>query len=85
MFLDGRGEFRLGDATFAVEPGDCVMAAPQVGHAFRNTGDTDLHYLVVADDPLNEFWCYPDTDKFGFPKPRKVFRATEVDYCEGEE
>lgn len=85
VFVEGRGEFRLGDATFAVEPGDCVMAAPGVGHGFRNTGDTDLHYFVIADDPLNEFWAYPDSNKFGFPKPRKIFRATEADYSDGEE
>jgi len=85
VFLAGRGEFRLGDATFAVEPGDCVMAAPQVGHSFRNTGDAELHYLVIADDPPNEFWCYADTGKFGFPKPRKIFRATEIDWLDGEE
>lgn len=85
VFLEGRGEFRLGDATFAVEPGDCVMAAPGVGHAFRNTGESDLSYFVIADDPPNEFWAYPDSNKFGFPKPRKIFRATEVDYSDGEE
>ncbi len=85
VFVEGHGEFRLGDATFAVEPGDCVMAAPQVGHSFRNTGDADLHYFVVADDPLNEFWAYPDSNKFGFPKPRRIFRATDADYSDGEE
>lgn len=85
VFLEGQGEFRLGDATFAVEPGDCVMAAPQVGHGFRNTGTSDLHYFVIADDPLNEFWAYPDSGKFGFPKPRKIFRAIEAEYSDGEE
>lgn len=85
VFLEGRGEFRLGDATFAVEPGDCVMAAPGVGHGFRNTGDVDLHYFVIADDPLNEFWSYSDSGKFGFANPRKIFRVTEVEYSDGEE
>lgn len=85
VFLDGRGEFRLGDATFTVEPGDCVMAAPKVGHGFRNTGDSDLLYFVIADDPLNEFWAYPDSSKFGFPNPRKIFRAVEAEYSDGEE
>jgi uncharacterized cupin superfamily protein len=85
VFLEGRGEFRLGDATFAIEPGDCVMAAPRAGHSFRNTGDADLLYFVIADDPLNEFWAYPDSNAFGMAHPRKIFRATEVDYCDGEE
>lgn len=86
VFLEGRGEFRLDDATFPVEPGDCVMAAPGVGHGFRNTGESDLLYFVIADDPLNEFWCYADSNKFGFPKPRKVFRAVDVPhFTDGEE
>jgi uncharacterized cupin superfamily protein len=85
VFVEGRGEFRLGDETFSVEPGDCVMAAPQVGHGFRNTGASDLRYFVIADDPLNEFWAYPDSNKFGMAKPRKIFRATDADYSDGEE
>ncbi|MBI2512554.1 MAG: cupin domain-containing protein [Opitutae bacterium] len=85
VFLEGCGEFRLGDATFAVEPGDCVMAAPGVGHGFRNAGVADLLYFVVADDPLNEFWCYADSNKFGFPKPRKIFRAVDVAHFTDDE
>jgi uncharacterized cupin superfamily protein len=85
VFVEGRGEFRLDDARFAVEAGDCVMAAPGVGHGFRNTGESDLHYFVVADDPPNEFWCYVDSGKFGFPKPRNFSRATDVDWLDGEE
>jgi uncharacterized cupin superfamily protein len=85
VFLEGCGEFRLSDATFAVEPGDCVMAAPGVGHGFRNTGNSDLLYFVIADDPPNEFWAYPDSNKFGFPKPRRIFRANDAEYSDGEE
>ncbi|MBA4137213.1 MAG: hypothetical protein C0518_07845 [Opitutus sp.] len=85
VFLEGRGEFRLGDARFAVEPGDCVMAAPQVAHAFTNTGDADLLYFVVADDPPTDFWCYSESGKYGHAKPRKIFRATDADWLDGEE
>lgn len=85
VFLEGRGEFRLGDARFAVEPGDCVMAAPGVGHTFRNAGDSALLYFVIADDPPTEFWGWPESGRFGFAKPRKIFRAIDVDYLDGEE
>lgn len=85
VFLEGRGEFRLGDESFAVEAGDCVMAAPGVAHMFKNSGETDLHYLVVADDPLADFWHLPDSNKWGFSSPRKTFRLTEVEYLDGEE
>jgi uncharacterized cupin superfamily protein len=85
VFLEGRGEFRLGDARFPIEPGDCVMAAPHMAHAFTNTGDSDLHYMIVADDPPSDFWCYTETQKYGHAKPRKIFRATDADWLEGEE
>jgi uncharacterized cupin superfamily protein len=85
VFLEGGSEFRLGDARFAVEPGDCVMAAPGAGHQFRNTSDADLHYLVIADDPPVEFWHLPDSGKYGLSSPRKYFRAQETDYLDGEE
>jgi uncharacterized cupin superfamily protein len=85
VFLEGRGEFRLGDARFPIEPGDCVMAAPEAAHAFTNTGDTELLYFVIADDPPTDFWCYTETGKYGHAKPRKIFRATEVDWLDGEE
>ena len=85
VFVAGRGEFRLGDARFEVGPGDCVMAAPGVGHTFRNTGEGDLLYFVVADDPPNEFWVWPDSDKVGLAQPRRILRGTDVDYFDGEE
>lgn len=84
LFTAGRGVFRLGDRRFEVGPGDAVMAAPGVAHDMTCTGDTDLHYLLVADDPPVEFWHYPDSDKWGFNQPRKFFRMTEVGYDDGE-
>lgn len=83
-FLAGAGEFRLGDARFPVEAGDLVLAQPGVPHNFRNIGEGDLDYFLVADDPPTEFWHYPDSNKYGLVPPRKIFRATEVDYEDGE-
>ena len=83
-FLAGTGEFRLGDEIFPIEPGDLVLAKPGVPHTFRNTGEVDLDYFLVADDPVTEFWHYPDSNKYGFSNPRKIFRITEVDYEDGE-
>jgi uncharacterized cupin superfamily protein len=84
-FTAGGGEFRLGDARFAVEPGDCVMAAPGAAHMFSNRGDSDLHYCVIADDHTNETWHLPDSGKVGFSNPRRFVRTVEVDYFDGEE
>lgn len=85
VFTTGRGEFRLGEQSFVVEPGDCVMAAPGTPHTFRNIGTADLLYFLVADDPATEFWHYPDSGKWGFNSPRKIFRAQETGYFDGEE
>jgi len=84
-FLEGRGEFRLGDARFEVGPGDAVMAPPFVAHNFRNTGETDLQCFIVADDPPADYRYYPDSGKYGFSHPRKIFRLTETDYFDGED
>lgn len=85
LFLGGRGEFRLGADRFAVGPDDMVMARPGVAHTFTNTGQDDLLYLLVSDDPPADYWHYPDSGKWGFSTPRKFFRPTEFDYFDGEE
>ncbi len=85
LFTAGSGEFRLGEERFPIEPGDAVLARPGVPHTFRNTGPDDLDYFLVADDPAAEFWHYPDSQKFGFSSPRRIFRAVDADYFAGEE
>lgn len=85
FFTAGRGEFRLGDLRLPIEPGDCIVAAPGVAHTFANTGDADLCCFLVADNPPAEFWHYPDSGKYGFSAPRKIFRAQETDYFDAEE
>lgn len=84
-FLEGRGEFRLGDARFEVGPGDAVMAPPFAPHTYRNTGETDLRCFIVADDPPADYRYYPDSGKYGFSHPRKIFRLAETDYFDGED
>lgn len=68
-----------------VSAGDVFVHPPGEAHQLTNTGGVDLDYLLVADNPLNEFWHYPDSNKWGFRSPRKIFRAAEVDYHDGEE
>ena len=46
---------------------------------------TDLLYFLIADNPAIDIWRYPDSDKWGHNAPRKIFRATEADYWDGEE
>jgi uncharacterized cupin superfamily protein len=85
FFTAGSGEFRLGDERFAVGPGDAVLAPPGAAHTFTNTGPDPLAYFLVADDPPADYWHYPDSGKWGFSSPRKIFRPTEADYFDGEE
>jgi hypothetical protein len=40
---------------------------------------------LIADNPPVDIWHYPDSDKWGFRPPRKIFRAAEIDYWAGEE
>lgn len=58
---------------------------PGEPHQLINSGATDLVVLLVADNPPNVFWHYPDSNKYGLRSPRKIFRATDVDYHDGEE
>ncbi len=85
VILTGTGIVRADTESYPVESGDVIVHPPGEAHQLTNTGSTDLEYLLVADNPPNEFWHYPDSNKFGFRAPRKIFRAAEVDYHDGEE
>ena len=76
---------RAGAETGPVQAGDAVVHPPGEAHQLTNSGPGDLDYFLVADNPPNEFWHYPDSDKWGFRSPHKIFRATEIDYHDGEE
>ena len=52
---------------------------------FRSDPGQDLDYFLIADDPPAEFWHYPESGKWGFSNPRKIFTATDADYLAGEE
>ncbi len=85
IFLEGTGAFRTPAGIANVGPGDIVLCPPGEAHQFTNTGQTDLRYLLVADNPIYDVYHYPDSDKWGLRAPRKNFRLNEIDYWEGEE
>jgi uncharacterized cupin superfamily protein len=85
VILTGTGTVRADAETGPVSAGDVVVHPPGEAHQLTNTGTVELDYLLVADNPLNEFWHYPDSHKYGFRAPRKIFRATDADYHDGEE
>jgi uncharacterized cupin superfamily protein len=85
IFLEGTGTVRTAEGLHPVGPGDVVLHPPGEAHQFTNTGATDLLYFLIADNPVIDIWRYPDSDKWGHNAPRKIFRATEADYWDGEE
>lgn len=83
--LSGTGTMRHGNERREVKAGDVMMHPPGNAHQLINTGSTDLLYYLVADNPLTEYWHYPDSDKWGFKPGRAIFRKQDVDYHLGEE
>lgn len=81
----GRGLVRAGNETVQVQAGDVVLHPPGEAHQIRAAADSELTFLLVADNPPVDYWHYPDSNKWGLRAPRKFFRPTEVDYWDGEE
>ncbi|MEY3774380.1 MAG: hypothetical protein RLZZ129_1160 [Verrucomicrobiota bacterium] len=81
----GRGVMRHGSERREVKAGDLALHPPGSSHQLINTGDTDLTYYLVADNPLTEVWRYPDSNKWGFRPGGGIFLRQEVDYHFGEE
>jgi uncharacterized cupin superfamily protein len=85
LILDGRATVRTESETAILIPGDVILHPPGEAHQITNAGDTDLVFLLVADNPPVEYWHYPDSEKWGIRSPRTFFRPTKVDYWDGEE
>jgi uncharacterized cupin superfamily protein len=66
-------------------PGDVILHPPGEAHQIRAATDSELTFLLVANNPPVDYWQYPDSNKWGLRAPRKFFRPAEVDYWDGEE
>jgi uncharacterized cupin superfamily protein len=99
VIIDGEGQYRVGDQTYPVKPGD-VISAPTGGrehaHQLINTGTEDLRYICFSTMQRTDVVEYPDSNKIGAvtwggsddPGPKFSHRAiaTEpVGYWEGED
>jgi uncharacterized cupin superfamily protein len=98
--LEGRGEVRIGDATYPIRTGDiiaCPAGGRETAHQIVNTGAVELRYLAVSTRMYPEIAEYPDSGKFGVlaelspdadDRPRTfrfVGREDQcLDYWEGE-
>jgi uncharacterized cupin superfamily protein len=62
--LAGRGVAEIGEQTYEVGPGDCMLfGAPSVGHHLRNPFDADLVYLMGGENREFEIGEFPRLKK----------------------
>ena len=89
LIISGEGTFRYKDGTTKVVAGDAFIFGPDEPHQLINSGETDLVYYVIADNPIGESAYYPESGKWKVNKSsatnRVVIKGRETDYFDGEE
>jgi len=97
FIVAGAGEYRYGDATFALRAGDLVSApAGGKAHQIINTGPEDLRYLGISSMSSMDVVEYPDSKKVAMAAGVKnadfrtasyvgMGRLTPADYYDGED
>ena len=89
LIVSGKGSVRDKDGTTDVVAGDAFIFGPNEPHQITNSGDVDLVYYVIADNPIGESGYYPDSGKWKVNKTsqadRVVIKGNEADYFDGEE
>ena len=84
--LRGSATVRTAEGTYQAHPGDVILHPPNEAHQMMNGGTEDVVYLIIADNPSLDVCSYPDSEKLSIPgAPRRVVRAVDVDYYDGEE
>ncbi|HEY5383008.1 MAG TPA: cupin domain-containing protein [Candidatus Paceibacterota bacterium] len=66
--VEGNGEVRIGDKTYAIKKGDfiaCPPGGPDTAHQIINTSKAELLYVGVSTKEAPEIADYPDSKKFG--------------------
>src|SRR5256885_17016740 len=63
LVVSGKGSVRHKDGTTEVVPGDAFVFGPAEPHQLSNSGQEDLVYYVIADNPIGESNYYPDSGK----------------------
>lgn len=89
LIVNGKASVRDKDGTTNVAEGDVFMFGPNEPHQITNSGDVDLVYYVIADNPVGESGYYPDSSKWKMNRnsqvDRVVIKGSEADYFDGEE
>ena len=66
---------------------DAFFFGPGEAHQLTNTGEDDLVYYIIADNPLGDSCYYPDSGKFAVWKEgaeEVIVKGRETEYFEGE-
>ncbi len=66
--VEGEGEIRIGDKTYAIKKGDfiaCPPGGPETAHQIVNSSEAELIYIGVSTKEDPEIAEYPDSKKFG--------------------
>lgn len=98
--IEGEGEIRLGEAVYAIRPGDiiaCPAGGKETAHQIINTGTGELKYLAISTKLSPEISEYPDSGKFKVlaeysadtdSQPREFRfvgrKSLSIDYWDGE-
>ena len=89
LIVSGKATVRDQNGTTEVAAGDAFIFGPNEPHQITNSGDEDLIYYVIADNPIGESGYYPDSGKWKMNKTsqadRVVIKGQEADYFDGEE
>ena len=89
LVISGNGSVRHKNGTTQVVAGDVFIFGPNEPHQITNSGDVDLIYYLIADNPIGESAYYPDSGKWKANKTsaadRVVIKGPETDYFDGEE
>ena len=86
LVVSGKGSIRDKTGSTIVTAGDAFIFGPNEPHQIINSGNVDLVYYVIADNPIGESCYYPDSNKWLVRSPeRRFMRSEPLDYFDGEE
>ena len=89
LVIAGKGSVRDENGTTEVVAGDAFIFAPNEPHQITNSGEEDLVYYIIADNPIGESAYFPDSGKWKVNRhsasDRIVLKGKETDYFDGEE
>jgi uncharacterized cupin superfamily protein len=87
VIVSGKGQVRDKNGLADVAAGDAFVFGPGEAHQLTNSGEDDLVYYIIADNPLGDQCYYPDSGKFSVWKEgaeEVIVKGRETDYFEGE-